>query len=159
MKVTIISVGKLKEKYLKDAVAEYTKRLSKYAKIEIIELQDEKITDNNSLDNVKNKEGSAILKALPSTPKNQYIVALTLDGVQSDSDAFSEFFKSKMTMGVSHIYFIIGGTLGISDIVLSHCHTKMSLSKMTFTHQLVRVILLEQVYRAFKILGNEKYHR
>ena len=158
MKISIVCVGKLKEKYLKEAIAEYSKRLSKYTKLEIIEIPDEKITDNNSMDKIKVKEGENILKVL-GFQKNQYIVALHPDSSQMDSEVFAHFLKDSMVQGFSHIYFIIGGTLGLSEEVLRRSHLKLSFSKMTFTHQLMRVILLEQVYRGFKIIGGEVYHR
>lgn len=161
MKVTILCVGKIKEKYLKDAIDEYSKRLTRYVKLQIIEVIDEKTKDNISLlqeENIKIKEGERILSKLPFN-KGDYVVALDLQGKEFTSQGFSSFMQNNMTMGVAHIYFIIGGSLGISKDVLQKCNSKVCFSKMTFPHQLMRVILLEQVYRGFKIINNEPYHK
>lgn len=161
MKVTIICVGKLKEKYLKDALAEYSKRLGRYIKLDIIEVLDEKTPDNISYlqeKNIKKKEGERILKKL-SANKERYIIALDLKGRDYSSEEFAGLLESSMTNGISHIYFIIGGSLGICDNVLKKCNNKVCFSKMTFPHQLVRIILVEQVYRGFKIIKKEPYHK
>lgn len=159
VKVTIISVGKLKEKYLSLAIAEYSKRLSRYCKLDIIELPDEKAPENMSPAQeleVKNKEGSRVLRQInPSS----YVIALAIDGTQRSSEALAAHIQKLGTAGNSHITFIIGGSLGLADEVLKGCHEKLSFSKMTFPHQLMRVILLEQIYRSFRIINGEPYHK
>lgn len=159
MKITIISVGKLKEKYLVLAIDEYSKRLSRYCKLDIIELADEKAPENMSLAQeieVKGKEGARILKQINSSA---YTIALAIDGTQRSSEELATHIQKLGTGGNSHITFIIGGSLGLSDEVLQNCHEKLSFSKMTFPHQLMRVILLEQVYRSFRIINGEPYHK
>lgn len=161
MKVTILCVGKIKEKYLKQAIEEYSKRLTRYVKLQIIEVIDEKVKDKmNPLqeEKIKLKEGERILSKLHFN-KGDCIIALDLDGKQFTSQEFSCFIQNNMTMGIAHIYFIIGGSLGICKNVLKKCNAKVCFSKMTFPHQLIRVILLEQVYRGFKIINNEPYHK
>ena len=156
--IQIICVGKLKETYLKEAILEYSKRLSKYIKLDILELQDEKIPDkinNNIMDLVKNKECNNILNHLK---KDSYIIALDLKGKQFSSEEFSKNLE-EISMENSHITFIIGGSLGLTDELLNKCNQKICFSKMTFPHQLIRVFLLEQIFRAFKISNGETYHR
>ena len=156
--IQIICVGKLKETYLKEAISEYSKRLSKYIKLDILELPDEKIPDeinNNIMDLVKNKECNNILNHLK---KDSYIIALDLKGKQFSSEEFSKNLE-EISMENSHITFIIGGTLGLTDELLNKCNQKICFSKMTFPHQLIRVFLLEQIFRAFKISNGETYHR
>lgn len=159
MKITLIVLGKLKEKYLKDAVCEYEKRLSRYCKLEIIELPDEKVKDNISALQeleVKNKEGGRILKRInPSS----YVISLAIDGISRSSEELAENIQSLGVKGIGHITFIIGGSLGLSDAVLKQANELLSFSKMTFPHQLMRVILLEQIYRSFKINLGETYHK
>lgn len=158
MKITLIAVGKIKEKYLKDAIGEYTKRLSKYAKIEIIEVADEKCGENLSpkeQEIVKDKEGERILSKIGSG----LVVPLEISGKKFTSEGFADFIKDTGTRGISNIIFIIGGSLGLSDKVLQKKDIGISFSEMTFPHQLMRVILLEQVYRGFRINGNEPYHK
>lgn len=158
LNIHIVCVGKIKEKYLKDAILEYSKRLSKYCKLEIIELQDEKIPDklNSSLENeIKNKECLNILNHLP---KDSFNIALDLKGKEFSSEEFSEKLDS-LSMENSHICFIIGGSLGLTKELLDKCNLKICFSKMTFPHQLIRVFLLEQIFRAFKISHGETYHR
>lgn len=159
MKITLIVLGKLKEKYLKDAVCEYEKRLSRYCKLEIIELPDEKVRDNISALQeleVKNKEGGRILKRInPSS----YIIPLAIDGISRSSEELAKNIQSLGIKGIGHITFIIGGSLGLSDAVLKQADELLSFSKMTFPHQLMRVILLEQIYRSFKINLGETYHK
>ena len=159
MKITIIAVGRIKEKYLNNAISEYTKRLTKYTKLEIIEVKDESAAENLSrqeANNIKAIEGKRILsKILP----NGFVIALAIDGASIPSEEFSAFIEAKRINGTSHFYFIIGGSLGLSDDVLKTADYKLSFSKMTFPHQLMRVILLEQVYRGFKILKKEPYHK
>lgn len=158
MKVTVICVGKIKEKYLRDGVLEYSKRLSRYVCLNIIEVDDEKAPDNLSEADariIKEKEGARILKHV----KDGFVVALALCGKQKTSEELSDFFKDNMNRGVSHIIFIIGGSLGLSSDVLSRSDLALSFSQLTFPHQLMRVILLEQIYRGFKILKGEPYHK
>lgn len=156
--INIICVGKLKENYLKDAILEYSKRLSKYCNLNIIELQDEKLPEKISgklIDETKNKEGK---KILDNIKKDSYTIALDLKGKQYKSEEFSEKIEDIKLRGFSNINFIIGGTLGISQEVLNNCNELICFSKMTFPHQLIRVFLLEQLFRAFKISNNETYH-
>lgn len=159
MKITLITVGKLKEKYLVMAVDEYKKRLSRYCNLEIIELSDEKAPENLSSaqeEEVKNKEGQRILKQIKAST---YVIALAIEGEQKASEELASHIEKLGTQGHSHITFIIGGSLGLSNEVLSNCQEKLSFSKMTFPHQLMRVILLEQVYRCFRIINGEPYHK
>lgn len=159
MNISIIAVGKLKEKYLKMAVDEYSKRLSRYAKLEIIELQDEKTPDNASIKEeiqIKEKEGNAILSKIKD---NAYVIAMDLNGKQLTSIEFSSFISNCTVMGNSNIVFVIGGSLGLSEEVIKRADYKLCFSKMTFPHQLFRVMLLEQIYRGFRIMNNEPYHK
>ena len=150
--------GKIKENYLKEAILEYSKRLSKYCSLNIIELNDEKLPDkiNNSLiSNIKNIECQKILSHVK---KDSYVFALDLTGKSYSSEEFSHKLDDIALNHNSSITFIIGGTLGLTDSLLSHCNEKISFSKMTFPHQLIRVFLLEQLFRAFKISRGETYH-
>ena len=159
MKITIITVGKIKEKYLKDAIAEYSKRLSKYCKLEIVEVADEKTPDNASdivNEQIKNKEGERILSAIKD---DAYVCALAIEGKMLDSVELSEKIERLGIEGTSNITFVIGGSLGLADAVLKRADYKLSFSRMTFPHQLMRVILLEQIYRAYRIMKNEPYHK
>ena len=156
--IKLICIGKIKEKYLKDAILEYSKRLLKYCKLEIIEINDEPIPDNlnNKItENIKNIEGNKILTYL----KNSYVISLDLKGKQYTSEECSEKLENIKLNFNSEISFVIGGSLGLSDVVLSKSNELICLSKMTFPHQLIRVFLLEQIFRAFKISNNETYHR
>lgn len=158
LNINIICVGKIKEKFFSSAIEEYSKRLSKYCKLDILELPDEKIPDNpnDTIENiVKEKECNNILKHLK---KDSYIIALDLKGKEYTSVEFSEKLES-LSMTNSKITFIIGGSLGLTDNLLSHCNEKICFSKMTFPHQLIRIFLVEQIYRAFKISNNESYHK
>ncbi len=158
LNIQIICIGKIKEDYLKSAINEYSKRLSKYCKLEILELPDEKIPDklNTSLANeIKQKECSNIIKHLK---KSSYNIALDLSGKQLTSEQFSEKIEN-LSMTNSNISFIIGGSLGLTNELLNYCQEKLCFSKMTFPHQLIRVFLLEQIFRGFKIAHNETYHR
>lgn len=163
MNISIICVGKLKEKYLKDAVAEYSKRLSRFCKLNIIEVPDEKTPDNASIKEeilIKEKEGTAILKQLPTTgSQNSYIIVLDLKGELLSSEELASSINKITLSGKSDIFFIIGGSLGISQDVLNRSDFKLCFSKMTFPHQLMRVFLLEQIYRSFKIINGEPYHK
>ncbi|WP_035292930.1 23S rRNA (pseudouridine(1915)-N(3))-methyltransferase RlmH [Clostridium sp. KNHs214] len=159
MNITIISVGKLKEKYLKMAIDEYSKRLGRYCKLELIEVHDEKTPDNASEKEklaIKEKEGQAILNHLKD---NMYIVALDLKGKMISSEELSDFIGECTLKGSSHIAFIIGGSLGLSQEILKRANYKLCFSKMTFPHQLFRVMLLEQIYRGFRIRSGEPYHK
>ena len=159
MKITIVSVGNIKEKYLKDAIAEYSKRLSKYTKIEFLSTNDEPICDNPSEKDeiiVKNKEGERLLKLIPD---NSYKVVLDLKGTMLTSVELANKISDIFTYQNSNISFIIGGSLGLSNVVLKSADYHLCFSKMTFPHQLMQVILLEQIYRAFKINNNETYHK
>jgi len=159
MNIILITVGKIKEKYLKDAIAEYSKRLSRYCKLEIIELQDEKTPENASEKEefqIKGKEGEAILKAIKD---NMFVVALAIEGKMLSSEELADFIKAAGIKGNSNIAFVIGGSLGLSKEVLNRADFKLSFSKMTFPHQLMRVILLEQAYRGFRINCGEPYHK
>ena len=156
--INIISVGKIKEKYLKDAIYEYSKRLSKYCKLNIVEIDDEQIPSNLNeklAENIKNIEGAKILSHM----KNTYSISLDLRGNQFSSEEFSKKIENIALNKNSSISFIIGGSLGLSDNVISSSNELICFSKMTFPHQLIRVFLLEQLFRAFKIQNNETYHR
>jgi len=159
MNISIITVGKLKEKYLKLAIDEYSKRLSRYCKLDIIELQDEKTPDNASdkeEEQIREKEGKLILSRVKD---NAYVVAMDLKGKNLSSEEFSEFISNCGVMGNSNITFIIGGSLGLSEEVRARANYKLCFSKMTFPHQLFRVMLLEQIYRGFRIMKGEPYHK
>lgn len=159
MNITLITVGKIKEKYLKDAIAEYTKRLQKYCSLSIVELQDEKTPDNASQKEelqIKEKEGESILKIIKD---NMYVFALDLKGKMLTSEEFSSELEGLAVRGESNLAFVIGGSLGLSAAVLNRANYKLSFSKMTFPHQLFRVMLLEQVYRGFRIIKGEPYHK
>ena len=158
LNIQIICIGKIKENYLKDAINEYSKRLSKYCKLTITELPDERIPDklNDSLSSeIKSKECNNIINHLK---KDSHIIALDLTGKQFSSEEFSLEIE-KISMINSNITFIIGGSLGLNNELLSKCNQKICFSKMTFPHQLIRVFLLEQLFRAFKISNNETYHK
>ena len=158
LSINIICVGKIKENYLKDAISEYSKRLSKYCNLNIIELPDEKLPNQLSqknIDEVKNTEGNKILAHIK---KDSYTICLDLKGKQFSSEEFSAKIDSIALNFNSSINFIIGGTLGLSKDVLEKAKEKICFSKMTFPHQLIRVFLLEQLFRAFKISNNETYH-
>lgn len=159
MDITIISVGKLKENYLKQGIAEYLKRLKSYANVRIIEVNDEPANHHLSskeIENVKKVEGERILKHIP---ERSAVVALDLKGKEYTSEQFAEYIDETTTYGTSHIVYIIGGSHGISDEVLQKTELKISFGKVTYPHQLMRLILIEQIYRAFKILNNEPYHK
>lgn len=157
--IDILCVGKIKEKYWNDAISEYSKRLSKYCKLKVTEVQDEKTPDNASdalEQQIKDKEGDKLLKYID--PK-AYVVALAIDGKRYSSTGFADLFEEKTVSGTSKIQFIIGGSLGLSDKVLGNASGKISFSDMTFPHQMMRVILLEQIYRAYRIINGEPYHK
>lgn len=159
MKITIITVGKIKEKYLKDAIAEYSKRLSKYCKLEIIEVADEKTPDaaSETLERqIRQKEGERILKYVK---EDSYVITLEIGGEMLDSVAFAKKVETLGIQGKSHLTFIIGGSIGLGEEVLKKSDSALSFSKMTFPHQLMRVILLEQIYRGYRITAGEPYHK
>ena len=159
MEIKIIVVGKLKEKYLKDGIAEYLKRLKSYANLKIIEIKDEAASQTLSdaeIEQIKVVEGKRIIEKLPDRAR---VIALDLKGKQLTSEDFAEEINETMTYGTSQIAYIIGGSHGLSQEVLQKTDLKISFGKMTYPHQLMRLILVEQVYRAFKIIRNEPYHK
>lgn len=159
MKIDIICVGKLKEKFYKDAVAEYVKRLSRYCKTEIVEVQDDKTPDSAPFaveEQIREREGARILKALR---EDAYVITLEIQGKKMDSEAFAHTIEKLATYGRSHIQFVIGGSLGLHHSVSEKADFKISFSDMTFPHQLMRVILLEQIYRGYRIVNGEPYHK
>lgn len=159
MNITLITVGKIKEKFLRDAIDEYSKRLSKYCKLEVIEVADEKTPDNASEKEelqIKEKEGAQILSKIKD---NAYVIAMDLKGKTLSSEEFSYFIDNCGIQGNSNLVFIIGGSLGLSQDVLNRANYKLCFSKMTFPHQLFRVMLLEQIYRGFRIIKGEPYHK
>ena len=159
MNITLICVGKCREKYWSDAVSEYQKRLSRYAKLEIIEVRDEKTPEEASAreeDLIRNTEGERILAKIP---ENAYLICTAIDGRTYDSVGMSGEISSLMVRGESHLVFVIGGSIGLSEAVLKKADERWSFSKLTFPHQLMRVILLEQLYRSFRIMNHEPYHK
>ena len=159
MKVKIICVGKLKEKYLVAGIAEYLKRMQAYCKVEVYEVSDESIPDNCSLANemiIKSKEGKKILDKIK---QDDYVVLLDVAGKEIDSIMLAKQMENCMISGKSTIDFVIGGSLGHGQEIIERANFRLSFSKMTFPHQLMRLILVEQIYRAFKIMKNESYHK
>ncbi|WP_404335618.1 23S rRNA (pseudouridine(1915)-N(3))-methyltransferase RlmH [Planococcus rifietoensis] len=159
MNISIVTVGKLKEKYLKAGIAEYAKRLGAYAKIMEVEVADEKAPEQLSeadMEIVKKKEGERILAKIP---QDAYVIALAIDGKMKTSEQLAKDMESLMTYGRSKVVFVIGGSLGLHEEVLKRADEKLSFSKMTFPHQLMKLILLEQVYRGFRIMKGEPYHK
>ena len=159
MNIHIISVGKIKEKYLKLGIEEFSKRLSSYCKLSIIELPDEQAPEHLSekeLEQIKNREGEKILSKVK---QDDYVIALDVNGSAMSSEQFAQKLAQISFSGKNQINFIIGGSNGLSEGVLKRADFKLSFSKMTFPHQLMRLILLEQIYRAFKIQRNEPYHK
>lgn len=159
MKITILSVGKIKEKYLSDAIAEYVKRLGRYCKLSIIQVQDEKTPDSiheSQRQLILEKEASRLMSHLDDS---SYLIALAINGKQLSSEELAEKINILGLNGKSSITFVIGGSLGLSEEILSRADMLLSFSKMTFPHQLMRVILLEQIYRGFKIINREPYHK
>ena len=159
MKITLITVGKIKEKYLKDAIAEYSKRLNRYCKLEIVEVADEKTPDNASdtvEDAIRDKEGERILKYIK---EDVYVITLEIAGKMLTSEEMAEKIDKLGVQGTSHIIFIIGGSIGLGREILKRSDYALSFSKMTFPHQLMRVILLEQIYRSYRIMNHEPYHK
>ncbi|MCC2826209.1 23S rRNA (pseudouridine(1915)-N(3))-methyltransferase RlmH [Faecalicatena orotica] len=159
MKITCVVVGKIKEKYFTDAIKEYSKRLGRYCKLEIVELADEKTPDGASEAEeqaIREKEGERILKALKD---DAYVIALAIEGKMLDSVELSRKIESLGISGTSHIAFVIGGSLGLAPAVMKRADYALSFSRMTFPHQLMRVVLLEQLYRSYRIMKNEPYHK
>lgn len=161
LNIKIVCVGKIREKSLKELISEYEKRISKYAKLEIIELDDEKIPQNASSsieEQVKITESNKILDKI-SKISNAHVILLDLKGKQYSSEEFADKIDNIQTYSSSTIVFVIGGSLGMSQELLNFASDKICFSKMTFPHQLIRLFLLEQIFRAFKILNNETYHK
>lgn len=159
MKITLITVGKIKEKYLKDAIAEYSKRLSKYCRLEIIEVNDEKTPDQAGAaaeEGIRQKEAERILKYVK---EDAYVITLEIQGEMLESEELAEKIDQLGIQGKSHIIFVIGGSIGLGTAVLKRSDYALSFSKMTFPHQLMRVILLEQIYRSYRIIHGEPYHK
>ena len=159
MRISILCVGKVKEKFYREAIEEFSKRLSRYCKLEIIEVADEKTPDNASdveIRQIKDKEGERILKNIK---EDAYVIALCIEGKQLDSEELADKIAVLGVPGTSHICFVIGGSLGLADGVVKRADYKLSFSKMTFPHQLMRVILLEQIYRSYRIINKEPYHK
>ena len=159
MKITLVTVGKIKEKYLEAAIAEYSKRLGRYCRLEIVQVADEKTPDNASETletNIKNKEAERLLKYIRD---DAYLITLEIKGKQLTSEELAQKIDTLGVQGTSHIIFVIGGSLGLGEEVLKRSNYALSFSKMTFPHQLMRVILLEQIYRSFRIIKGEPYHK
>lgn len=159
MNIQIISVGKLKEKYLKMGIEEYSKRLGSYAKIDLVEVPDEKAPENLSsadMQIVKKKEGERILSKVSI---DSYVIALAIDGKMKTSEQLASDMQSLMTYGKSKVSFIIGGSLGLHEEVLMRADEKLSFGKMTLPHQLMKLVLVEQIYRSFRIINNAPYHK
>ena len=159
MKISVIAVGKIKEKYLKDAITEYGKRLSRYCKLEVIEVADEKTPEQASEaveESIRAKEGERLLKHIRD---DMYVITLEIGGKMLTSEEFAERIETLGVQGKSSIAFVIGGSIGLGKEVLRQSDFALSFSKMTFPHQLMRVVLLEQVYRAYRIINGEPYHK
>ncbi len=159
MRITILCVGKIKEKFYREALEEYQKRLSKYCKLEIIEVADEKTPDKSSAleeEQIKEKEAKRILEKLK---EDAFVCTLEISGKRFSSEAFADLIEKKTVGGISHICFVIGGSLGLHSSVSARSGLALSFSDMTFPHQLMRVILAEQIYRAFRIIHREPYHK
>ena len=159
MKISVIAVGKIKEKYLKDAITEYGKRLSRYCKLEVIEVADEKTPEQASEaveESIRAKEGERLLKHIRD---DMYVITLEIGGKMLTSEEFAEKIETLGVQGKSSIAFVIGGSIGLGKEVLRRSDFALSFSKMTFPHQLMRVVLLEQVYRGYRIINGEPYHK
>ena len=159
MNIRIIAVGRIKEKYIQEGIKEFTKRLSRYCNLDIVEIDDEKAPENLSEKEmiiVKEKEGNKILGKIP---QNSYVVSLVIEGKQVSSEGLAEKIEDLMINGTNDITFVIGGSLGLHNDVINRSDFKLSFSKMTFPHQMMRLILLEQVYRGFRIIKGEPYHK
>lgn len=159
MKITLITVGRIKEKYFTDAIAEYSKRLGRYCRLEILEVADEKTPDGASeaLEcQIREKESARVRKLIKD---DAYVIALAINGKAYSSEAFAGRIEKLGVAGKSHLCFLIGGSLGMSDSLLAAADERISFSNMTFPHQMMRVILLEQIYRGFRIIHHEPYHK
>ena len=159
MNITILCVGQIKEKYFRDAIAEYQKRLSRYCKLQIIEVADEKTKENASEaenDLIRKKEGERLLKHIKDS---DYCITLEIDGKMLTSEGFSKEIDRLGLAGKSSLVFVIGGSIGLDTAVIKRSDYALSFSKMTFPHQLMRVVLLEQIYRGFRIMNGEPYHK
>ena len=159
MNINIIAVGKMKEEYLKKACAEYAKRMSRFCKLQVIEVADEAMSDRPSeseKQQILQKEGAKIQNAIKNT---DVLVTLCVEGKQMASEKFAEFVKTECVKGANTFTFVIGGSLGMSEEIKKQSKLRLSFSEMTFPHQLMRVVLMEQIYRAFKINANESYHK
>lgn len=159
MNITILCVGQIKEKYFRDAIAEYQKRLSRYCKLQIIEVADEKTKENASEaenDLIRKKEGERLLKRIKDS---DYCITLEIDGKMLTSEGFSKEIDRLGLAGKSSLVFVIGGSIGLDTAVIKRSDYALSFSKMTFPHQLMRVILLEQIYRSYRIMRGEPYHK
>lgn len=156
MKIKIIALGKIKEKFLKDGIDEFLKRLTPYATVEIVELQPIEIKDENLIQKALEQEGE---KILANIKPNSYVITLEILGKQLSSEEFANKINEITNSGISELVFIIGSSCGISQSVSQRADFKLSISKMTFLHQFARLLLVEQIYRAFKILKNETYHK
>ncbi len=159
MKITLITVGKIKESFYREAVLEYRKRLSRYCSLEIREAEDERTSEGMSdteKEQILKKEGERIAKLLP---ENAYLVTLEIEGKSYTSEAFAQEIEGLRVRGLSHIAFVIGGSLGLHNTIKKRADLAVSFSEMTFPHQLMRVVLLEQIYRAFRIINGEPYHK
>ena len=159
MKITVIAVGKIKERFYREAVAEYEKRLSRYCKLEIIQVEDEKTPDRTGQaleTEIKRREAERIMRYIRD---DAFVVTLEIRGKMYDSEEFAGTIERLAVQGTSHIQFIIGGSLGLHEDVCKKADRAVSFSKMTFPHQLMRVILLEQIYRGYRIINGEPYHK
>lgn len=159
MRITVLCVGKIKEKFFTQAIDEYAKRLSRYCKLEIIEVPDEKTPEDASdvvVEKIKDKEGERLLSHVK---EGSYVIALAIEGKEMSSEALAAKLEKLGVEGTSHIVFVIGGSLGLAKAVLKRADFKLSFSPMTFPHQLMRVVLLEQVYRSYRIINGEPYHK
>ena len=159
MNIKLVCVGRVREKYIQEGIKEFSKRLSRYCNLEIIEINDEKAPENLSqkeMEIVKNKEGERILAKIP---QNAHVISLVIEGKQVSSEGLAAQMEDLMVGGINDICFVIGGSLGLSKDVIKRSDYKLSFSKMTFPHQLMRLILLEQVYRGFRIMKGEPYHK
>lgn len=159
MNIRILSVGKIKEKYLRDGIAEYTKRLGRYCKLSFSQVSDEKTPDGASEaqeEAIRKTEGERLLKQIKDS---EYVIALALDGKMMDSPALASHLEKLAVQGNTNIDFVIGGSLGLSDEILRRADEKLCFSLMTFPHQLMQMILLEQIYRSYRIIHHEPYHK
>ncbi len=155
-KIKLILVGKTKEAWIRQGIKHYQKLLKKYAKLELVEIKEEKITRSKSQKNIVDSEGKRVLEHLKG---DALCIALDVSGDKLTSEQFANFFEKSLNRGQSCFTFVLGGAVGISEEVLQVCPVKLSLSRMTFTHEISRVIILEQIYRAFSILAGSKYHK